>query len=78
VNEAIRQNKLRRLSLFAGMQYLQLRMNLLPFSPLPGADSTKLANVQGKLLDQQFKDVLTPGTSLYKHWCQQLTPLLFT
>jgi mannan endo-1,4-beta-mannosidase len=31
-----------------------------------------LASVQGQLLDQQFKDVLTPGTKLYKRWCAQV------
>ncbi len=31
-----------------------------------------LATVQGQLLDQQFQDVLTPGTALYKHWCAQV------
>jgi mannan endo-1,4-beta-mannosidase len=31
-----------------------------------------LASVQGKLLDQQFNDLLTPGTEIYKHWCAQV------
>ena len=31
-----------------------------------------LASVQGKLLDEQFKDVLTPGTELYKKWEAQV------
>ena len=37
-------------------------------SPAP----EKLASVQGKLTDEQFKDVLTPGTELYKRWCAQV------
>ena len=37
-------------------------------SPAP----EKLASVQGKLTDQQFQDVLTPGTELYNHWCAQV------
>ncbi len=32
----------------------------------------KLASVQGQLLDQQFKDILTPGTELYKKWEAQV------
>jgi mannan endo-1,4-beta-mannosidase len=32
----------------------------------------KLASVQGKLTDEQFQDVLTPGTELYQHWCAQV------
>ena len=29
-------------------------------------------SVRGKLTDQQFSDVITPGTQLYKHWCAQV------
>lgn len=42
------------------------------FRPLPDADPKKLASVQGRLLDEQFKELLTPGTPLYQHWCQQV------
>jgi mannan endo-1,4-beta-mannosidase len=42
------------------------------FRPLPGADPNKLASVQGRLTDEQFKAVLTPGTPLYEHWCTQV------
>ena len=36
-----------------------------------------LASVQGQIMDQQFKDVLTPGTKLYKHWCVQVDSIAF-
>ena len=39
------------------------------------ADS--LATVQGQLLDQQFKDLLTPGTKIYNHWCAQVDSIAF-
>ena len=42
------------------------------FRPLPGSDPNRLASVQGRLTDDQFKDVLTPGTALYQHWCAQV------
>jgi mannan endo-1,4-beta-mannosidase len=42
------------------------------FRQLPGSDPNKLSSVQGKLLDAQFKDVLTPGTALYDRWCAQV------
>ena len=42
------------------------------FQPLPGSPPDSLASVQGQLLDRQFKDVLTPGTNLYKRWCTQV------
>ena len=37
----------------------------------------KLASVQGQLTDEQFKDLLTPGTALYKHWCAQVDSVAF-
>ncbi|MBN2011233.1 hypothetical protein JW960_17955 [candidate division KSB1 bacterium] len=36
-----------------------------------------LATVQGRLLDEQFRDVLTPGTALYSHWCAQVDTIAF-
>jgi hypothetical protein len=32
----------------------------------------KLNTVQGQLTDQQFRDVLTPGTELHQRWCAQV------
>jgi len=37
-----------------------------------GSKPDSLASVQGQLLDQQFNNLLTPGTELYKHWCAQV------
>ncbi|MBN2369833.1 MAG: hypothetical protein JXO72_05045 [Vicinamibacteria bacterium] len=37
-------------------------------APADGA----LASVQGRLTDEQFRDVLTPGTRLHERWCQQV------
>lgn len=34
--------------------------------------SGKLNSIQGQLSNEQFRDVLTPGTELYKKWCQQV------
>ena len=40
------------------------------FRPRRGkAAPPKLASVQGKLKNDEFKDVLTPGTELYDRWC---------
>ena len=45
----------------------------ITFQPLPGADlSAPLASVQGRLTDKQFRDILTPGTDLYKKWLKQV------
>ena len=72
VNEAIRQNKLGSIITICWHAVPPTADEPVTFQPVPGADSTKLHSVQGRLLDQQFKDVLTPGTALYKHWCQQV------
>ncbi len=42
------------------------------FRPLPGSDPRRLASVQGRLTDEQFQQLLTPGTPLYQHWCAQV------
>lgn len=42
------------------------------FRPLPGSDPARLKSVQGKLLDEQFKEVLTPGTALHARWLAQV------
>jgi mannan endo-1,4-beta-mannosidase len=42
------------------------------FRPLPGSDPQRLASVQGRITDEQFQAVLTPGTPLHEHWCAQV------
>ncbi|HPG41468.1 MAG TPA: glycosyl hydrolase [bacterium] len=43
------------------------------FQPVPGSASTgSLASVQGRLTDEQFKELLTPGTAINKQWCKQV------
>lgn len=42
------------------------------FQPRRKMAPDSLASVQGQLLDQQFKDVLTPGTKLYNKWAAQV------
>ena len=42
------------------------------FRQLPDSDPKALKSVQGKLLDEQFRDVLTPGTALHTKWMQQV------
>ncbi len=44
----------------------------ITFRPQPGADPNQLHSVQGKLLDAQFRDVLTPGTALHRKWEEQV------
>jgi mannan endo-1,4-beta-mannosidase len=77
VNEAIRQNKLGSIVTICWHAVPPTADEPVTFQPAPGADSTRLHSVQGRLLDQQFKDILTPGTELYKHWCQQVDTIAF-
>ncbi|MFZ5496244.1 MAG: glycosyl hydrolase [Verrucomicrobiota bacterium] len=42
------------------------------FQPKPGADPARLQSVQGRLTDEQFRDVLTPGTELHAKWQEQV------
>jgi mannan endo-1,4-beta-mannosidase len=72
VEEAIRQNKQGSVITICWHAVPPTADEPVTFQPLPGADPASLASVQGKLLDQQFKDLLTPGTALYQHWCAQV------
>ncbi len=49
------------------------------FQPEPGkkVSPDSLASVQGQLTDQQFKDLLTPGTEIYNHWCTQVDSVAY-
>jgi mannan endo-1,4-beta-mannosidase len=42
------------------------------FRPKPGAATNQLASVLGRLTDEQWNDVITPGTELYNRWCAQV------
>jgi mannan endo-1,4-beta-mannosidase len=43
------------------------------FQPVRNADpAAPLASVQGRLTDKQFRDILTPGSALYKQWAKQV------
>ncbi len=72
VKEAIRQNQLGAIVTICWHAVPPTADEPVTFQPGPGADPARLSSVQGKLLDQQFKDLLTPGTALYKHWAKQV------
>ncbi len=46
-------------------------------SQFEGTASDSLTSVQGQILDQQFRDVLTPGTMLYMRWQAQVDSIAF-
>ena len=72
VQEAIRQHRLGALVTICWHAVPPTGDEPTTFRPLPDSDPKVLKSVQGKLLDDQFKDVLTPGTALYNKWCAQV------
>jgi mannan endo-1,4-beta-mannosidase len=72
VEEAIRQNRLGSVIAICWHAAPPTTNEPVTFQPLPGANPAALASVQGHLLDQQSRDLLTPGTVLYQHWCEQV------
>ncbi|HEY4988256.1 MAG TPA: glycosyl hydrolase [Opitutaceae bacterium] len=72
VQEAIRQNKLGSIVTLCWHAVPPTADEPITFRQLPGSDPAALKSVQGKLLDAQFKDVLTAGTPLYEKWCAQV------
>ncbi len=38
--------------------------------------STNLNTVQGHLTEAQYRDLLTPGTALHQHWCDQVDAIV--
>lgn len=72
VEEAIRQHKLGSIVTICWHAVPPTADEPVTFQPLPGADSTKLASVQGRLLDNQFRDIFRRGTPLNKQWTKQV------
>jgi mannan endo-1,4-beta-mannosidase len=72
VQEAIRQHRLGSIIALCWHAVPPTADEPITFRALPGADPAHLKSVQGKLLDEQFRDLLTPGTALYDKWCAQV------
>ena len=72
VKEAIRQNKLGSIITLCWHAVPPTADEPVTFQPVASADPLKLASVQGRLTDDQFKDILTPGTALYQYWAAQV------
>jgi mannan endo-1,4-beta-mannosidase len=72
VQEAIRQNQMGSIVALCWHAVPPTADEPITFRQLPGSDPRRLTSVQGKLLDEQFRDVLTPGTELYDRWCSQV------
>ncbi|MBN1408196.1 MAG: hypothetical protein JW956_10420 [Calditrichaceae bacterium] len=79
VKEAIRQHQLGSLVTICWHAVPPTADEPVTFRPdfSKPAKPESLASVQGQLLDQQFQDVLTPGTELYKRWEAQVDTIAF-
>jgi mannan endo-1,4-beta-mannosidase len=72
VKEGIRQHQMGSIITICWHAVPPTAVEPVTFQPRTGADSSKLESVQGKLLNQQFKDLLTPGTIMYTNWARQV------
>ena len=77
VEEAERQTKMGSIITLCWHAVPPTAKEPVTFQPVPGADPNALASVQGRLTDEQFKDILTPGTALYKNWAAQVDTIAF-
>jgi len=49
----------------------------ITFQPVGKVEPGELASVQGHLLEEQYKDLLTPGTAIYNKWALQVDSIAF-
>jgi len=77
VEEAKRQYKMGALVTMCWHAVPPTASEPISFQPVQGADPNALASVQGRLTDQQFRDILTPGTALNKKWIAQVDTIAF-
>lgn len=72
VNEAIRQHNLGSIITICWHAVPPTADEPVTFRPAGRAAPDSLASIQGQLLDEQFREVLTPGTRLYNKWAAQV------
>lgn len=72
VAEAIRQHRMGAIVSLCWHAVPPTAEEPVTFRPRIGDDPAKLHSIQGKLTDDQFKDVLTPGTTLHAQWEKQV------
>ena len=72
VKEAIRQHKKGSIITICWHAVPPTAKEPVTFQPQKPVPPDSLASVQGRLPDKQFKEILTPGTRLYKRWAAQV------
>lgn len=77
VKEAIRQHKKGSIITICWHAVPPTADEPVTFQPSEPVAPDSLTSVQGQLLDEQFKEVLTPGTRLYNRWAAQVDSIAF-
>ena len=77
VKEAIRQHKKGSIITICWHAVPPTADEPVTFQPTGPRAPDSLASVQGQLLDEQFKEVLTPGTRLYNRWAAQVDSVAY-
>lgn len=77
VREAIRQHKKGSIITICWHAVPPTADEPVTFMPQGPTPPGSLASVQGQLTDDQFRDVLTPGTRLHKHWEAQVDTVAY-
>lgn len=72
VKEAIRQHQLGSIVTICWHAVPPTADEPVTFRGAPGTDPKALKSVLGKLPDELFKELLTPGTALYNRWAAQV------
>ncbi|HYP16795.1 MAG TPA: glycosyl hydrolase [Opitutus sp.] len=72
VQECIRQHQLGSIITICWHAVPPTADEPVTFRPPADTDPKALKSVQGKLLDEQFREVLTPGTALHTKWTAQV------
>jgi mannan endo-1,4-beta-mannosidase len=77
VKEAIRQHRKGSIITLCWHAVPPTANEPITFQPQGKVEPGKLASVQGRLLEEQYKDLLTPGTGIYKQWARQVDTIAF-
>ncbi|HNW49961.1 MAG TPA: glycosyl hydrolase [Prolixibacteraceae bacterium] len=77
VKEAIRQHQMGNIVTLCWHAVPPTADEPVTFRPLPCANPKKLESVQGRLTDEQFEEILTPGTPLNKKWIAQVDTVAY-
>ncbi len=77
VKEAIRQHKKGSIITLCWHAVPPTANEPITFQPRGKVEPGKLASVQGRLLEEQYKELLTPRTPLYKQWASQVDTIAY-